>query len=78
MSVEDVRKALKIARHFIEWDSNGPHADLWSFKAISAELDEGKNRWVVVCQFTKDNETYKAKLEIDVESENILSYKIIE
>lgn len=78
MGVKDVREALSIAKFFIESDYRGPFASLDSFEPISVKFDENNKKWIIVCKFEKKGKPYRAKVEIDSETRNIITYELLE
>ena len=76
--IKDARDAIRIVRRYIELDYNGPNADFPSFEPISVKFNDSDKKWIVICKFKKQGEIYKAKIEVDSTTGNIMLYEVIE
>lgn len=76
--INDVRDALRVAKWFVIWDSNGPSGDIGTFRPIEVSYDDKENVWTVKCEFAVKGVVQKALIKIDSISEHVKSYKRVE
>ena len=70
----DVKDAIRIARRFTTWDSDGPDGELGSFKPTQVTYNNRSNVWIVECEFRIKGQTHEAEIKIDKEKESIMGY----